>query len=296
MEQIECRISIIIPCYNQAKYLPDTLESVLLQTYNAWECIIVNDGSPDNTGEVARKYCERDRRFRYVYKNNGGLADARNYGIGISSGEFILALDSDDKIAPTYVEKAIQYFDKNPETTLVYCKADRFDGKQGPWDLPKYKYENLLWENCIFCSAIFKRSDYNKTTGYNINMKCGLEDWDFWLSLLHKDSLVYRIEEVLFHYRYREGSMISHVKAERRKEMLWQILLNHKDIYINEMEKMKRYHDYKNAYEIAMKSYETVINSWSYRLGNFLLSPFIEIRNLVNKFSHYMRFEHTQIV
>lgn len=164
-------ISIIVPCYNQAKYLPETLDSVLAQTYEDWECIIVNDGSPDNTEEVAKDYCDKDSRFKYAYKENGGLADARNFGIKASMGEYILPLDSDDKIAPTYIEKAIRYFELHTDTTLVYCKADRFDGKNEPWSLPEYNYENLLWGNSIFCSAIYRRADYDKTNGYNTNMK-----------------------------------------------------------------------------------------------------------------------------
>ena len=64
-------VSIIVPCYNQAQYLPETLDSVLAQTYPYWECIIVNDGSPDNTEEIAKHYCEKDNRFKYLFKENG---------------------------------------------------------------------------------------------------------------------------------------------------------------------------------------------------------------------------------
>lgn len=276
-------ISIIIPCYNQANYLPETLDSVFAQTFQDWECIIVNDGSPDNTEEVATAYCEKDSRFKYVYKDNGGLADARNYGIKASNGEFILPLDSDDKIAPTYIEKAIRHFELHPETTLVYCKADRFDEKNGPWNLPEYKYDNLLWDNCIFCSSIYKRRDYDVAGGYNTNMKYGLEDWDFWLSLLNPNSVVYCIDEFLFHYRYRKGSMISGVNAERQKEMNRQIFRNHRAVYANEVENLINYHYQSKVAESYRKDFEIAINSRSYRLGYCLLSPFMWVRTLVVK-------------
>ena len=223
-------ISIIVPCYKQANFLPETLDSVLKQTYENWECIIINDGSPDNTTEVANNYVNKDSRFVLLIQDNQGLAMARNNGISKSHGEYILPLDSDDLIESTYIEKAINIFINNPNTKLVYSEADRFYQRKEYWHLPKYTYENEIWENCIFCSAIYRKSDYNKTKGYNPNMKGGFEDWDFWLSLLKKNDYVYRIPEILFHYRYQKKSML--MEAENKKKALYkQIFLNHKDIY-----------------------------------------------------------------
>lgn len=91
-------VSVIIPCYKQAQYLDEALQSVFNQTYANWECIIVNDGSPDNTAEVANWWLEKDRRFRYLIQENAGLSSARNSGIDYATGEFILPLDADDKI------------------------------------------------------------------------------------------------------------------------------------------------------------------------------------------------------
>ena len=89
------KVSIIVPCFKQAMYLPETLDSVLLQTYSNWECIIVNDGSPDNTDEVVERYVNQDTRFKYVKQQNRGLSTARNIGIERSRGEYILPLDAD---------------------------------------------------------------------------------------------------------------------------------------------------------------------------------------------------------
>jgi glycosyltransferase involved in cell wall biosynthesis len=85
-------VSVIVPCFNQAQYLGEALQSVLAQTYTNWECIIVDDGSPDNTERVASKFVKLDNRIKYHKKQNGGLADARNYGINKAKGEFILPL------------------------------------------------------------------------------------------------------------------------------------------------------------------------------------------------------------
>lgn len=276
MEKKNALVSIIVPCYNQAQYLAETLDSVLAQTYPYWECIIVNDGSPDNTEEVAKKFCQLDKRFIYYYKENGGLADTRNYGIKHSTGYYILPLDSDDKIGATYIEKAIKYFDLNPSTKLVYCEAELFGVETGIWNLESYNYENLLRYNHIFCSCVYRRSDYDRTFGYNPNMKYGLEDWDFLLSLLTPEDVVYRIPEILFYYRKKESSMSVSLDS-KRKLMISQMILNHSNIYENHIDYLIEYFDgvnYKNAYRQLQ-------SSKAYRLGKFILSPLKTIKQLL---------------
>lgn len=223
-------VSVIVPCYKQAHFLSQTLNSVKDQTYQNWECIIVNDGSPDNTSEVAMKYVNEDKRFNLLEQENQGLAMSRNNGIRRSRGKYILPLDSDDLIGDTYLEKAVEYFENNPDTKVVYCKADRFDQKNEIWNLPEYKYEDEIWNNRIFCSAVYRRSDYDATIGYNPNMKGGYEDWDFWLSLLDKESIVYRIPEVLFHYRFQRNSMVANTN-KMKPELYRKIYNNHPDVY-----------------------------------------------------------------
>lgn len=245
-------VSIIVPCYKQAHLLPETLNSVLAQTYKNWECIVVNDGSPDNTSEVVNTYICKDSRIKLLEQVNQGVSVARNNGINYSNGEFILPLDGDDLIEPTYIEKAIQYFISFPDTKLVYCEADRFDQKKEYWKLPTYTYEDEIWENRLFCSSIYKRSDYNKTIGYNPNMKEGYEDWDFWLSLLNSDDLVYRIPEVLFHYRFQKKSRDS--QSHEKMEVLYkQIYNNHKDIYLQYMDNIILFKKKSDKYDRLFK-------------------------------------------
>jgi glycosyltransferase involved in cell wall biosynthesis len=227
----EFLVSIIIPCYNQAQYLPETLQSVLNQTYTNWECIIVNDGSPDNTEEIALNWVQKDGRFRYLKKCNGGLADARNFGIRVSVGQYILPLDSDDCIEKSYIEKATKVLDEHPEIGIVYSKASFFENKTGTWNIPKYSIKRNLTQNTIFCSALFRRSDYDTTDGYNTNMIYGYEDWDFWLSILELRKQVYRIPENLFFYRYREKSMRGSINWDRMIFLHKQIIQNHLELY-----------------------------------------------------------------
>ncbi len=104
-------ISVIVPCYLQAEYLDECLQSVYDQTYSNWECIIVNDGSLDNTEEIAKRWLEKDNRFRYIYKENGGLSSARNAGIREAKGEWIQFLDSDDMIHKSkFITKSLFFY------------------------------------------------------------------------------------------------------------------------------------------------------------------------------------------
>lgn len=200
-------VSIIIPCYNQAQYLNETIQCVFDQNYENWECIIVNDGSPDNTLEIAQKWCSKDTRFKYFYKDNGGLSSARNYGIENALGEFILPLDADDKIGSTYTLLAMRAFQDEPNLKLVYCKAEKFGEESGIWDLHTFSLFNLARRNMIFCSAFFRKQEWSRVGGYDTNLIYGLEDWEFWIAILKNGGEVKCLDEIGFYYRVKSFSM-----------------------------------------------------------------------------------------
>ena len=261
-------ISVIVPCYNQAQYLPEALDSVLQQSYANWECIIVNDGSTDNTEGVTEKYLKIDNRFKYISQQNKGLSAARNTGVTSSVGEYILPLDADDKIGPNYIKKAIHFFEKNTGTSLVYCQAELFGARTGKWQLKPYSYMNLLSSNMIFCSSIFKRVDFDAAGGYDERMKRGYEDWEFYLRLLKSDSTVHQLKEHHFYYRIKQKSMLADIGIADEQELNNYIYNKHQDIYktyfaspINLIRKLE-------MYEAMYK------NSADYKLGNKLLNPF----------------------
>lgn len=226
-------VSIIVPAYNQGQYISETIKSISTQEYLNWECIIIDDGSTDNTEVVVMNSICGDRRFKYIKQENQGLAATRNNGIMQSYGEYILPLDSDDLISPFYIRDAISVFLRNPETKLVYCEAEYFGEKIGKWELPDYSYEKILLSNMIFCSAVYRRKDYDKTKGYNVNMKGGLEDWDFWISFLKENDVVFKIPKTYFFYRIKKNSMNVdlHKNEDAIKLMYKQIYLNHEEIY-----------------------------------------------------------------
>jgi len=119
------KISIIIPMYNVEKYLRRCLDSVKNQTFTDWQAICVDDGSPDNSGKIAEEYADKDKRFVVVYKENGGLSDARNAGFPYAKGKYIMYLDSDDFIHPQTMEIAYKTAEKN-KSDIVSFTYDRF--------------------------------------------------------------------------------------------------------------------------------------------------------------------------
>ena len=224
-------ISIIVPCYNVGPYLGETLESVLAQTYTNWECIIVNDGSPDNTHEVALEWQKKDKRFIYIKLENGGVERARNKGIEGASGEYILPLDGDDKIAPSFLAKTLQVFRDDPDTMLVYTQVELFEAKQGLWDLKEFSLRNLATENIIVCTALYRKKEWVRTGGYDEQIKYHWEDWELWINMLKDGGKVKRIDEPLFFYRIRPMSGLRSQTPEKMAYMRKYITSKHFDFF-----------------------------------------------------------------
>lgn len=225
-------ISIIVPCYNQALYLEECLQSVLHQTYENWECIIINDGSSDNTEEIAKNWLEKDSRFSYIFQKNQGVAAARNLGIETAKGSWILPLDADDKIGSEYLERAEK--EMNSSIALIYAIGEYFGGKTGVTDGEKYSYKELLRENCIFNSAFFQKKDWEKIGGYDPKMTDGLEDWEFWINLLKNNTgNVTKIPYKAYFYRIKNNSRSADMGRKKADAMIRHIVEKHKDAYEN---------------------------------------------------------------
>lgn len=204
-------VSIIIPCYNTASYIEETLKSVLDQTFKKWEAIIVNDDSPDNTEQIIQKWLDKDKRFKYYKKKNGGLADTRIFGIEKSTGKYIFPLDSDDYIDCNYLQKAVNILESDSKIEILYCEVMKFGEQTGVFKLEEFSLDYLLIKNCIISAAFFRKSTYDKVGGYCKSLKF-LEDWDLWISILKNGGKVHKINEILFFYRIRKsGSLINNL-------------------------------------------------------------------------------------
>lgn len=241
---MEKKVSIIIPCYNQSKYVSDAIESALNQTYLNTEVVIVNDGSTDNSSEIIKKYADRYKNILFFdNEENNGVVYARNLAVKACRGEYILPLDADDVIEKTYVEKAVKVLDNNSDVGIVYCES---------WNLttnmqrfyPEYNKLEFMYQNMIFVCAMFRKSDFEKVGGYNYNMDKGYEDWDFWLSLIEIGKKPYRIPEKLFGVRNVENSRNDNAKEFYHFDLLETLINNHANYYLSNKEFVKNSFEY----------------------------------------------------
>lgn len=227
-------ISVVSACYNHGRYVAEMIASVLMQTFRHYELIIVNDGSTDNTGEVLDAI--RDRRVRAIHTGNHGPALARNRAIEEAGGSIILNLDADDRIAPTLLEKGYGIFNSRPNVGIVSCLDRFFGARSGPFRLPPFTLEAMLTDNVIISGSFFRKEDWSRVGGYADTFPFGLEDYDFWLSLIELGREVYTIPEELHFYRtYRRArSCRSGRRRESRKKMVPALLTlfdRHADLY-----------------------------------------------------------------
>lgn len=272
-------VSIIVPVYNCENYLAETLDSIIAQSHFNWECIIVNDGSTDKSESVALQFCKKNKQFKYLYQHNAGQAAARNNAIEHSKGKYILPVDADDLIKADYIQKAVAILEKNQDVKIVYCEANFFGERSGKWNLPDFTMEEFLIDNIIFCTALFRKKDFNLTKGYNSQIVKGFEDWDLWISLLETGGEVYKIPEVLFFYRIRPGSTSYEWKNEKLILIREQMLANHTDIYKKYFTDNYLYILYQSKkYE---KKYNSIINSYDYKIGKHILSPIRFLKKLL---------------
>ena len=175
-------------------------------------------------------WTKKDERFKYLKKENGGLSSARNAGIKLAKGQYILPLDADDKISESYLTEASLVLDNRKDISIVYCKAAFFGEKSGTWDLPDFTEAKMLTANLIFCTALFRRKDFLETPGYNANMIYGWEDWDLWLSFLERGKKVFKLPDVHFYYRIKKNnSMLKDLEDSmiKKRDSLRTIYLNH---------------------------------------------------------------------
>lgn len=219
------KVSVIVPTYNYADFLPEALRSVLAQTFTDYEVIIVDDGSTDSTSQVIKPFLA-DTRVRYIYQRNKGQSAARNTGIRHATGEFVAFLDADDIWLPEKLEKQVPLFDLNGTIALVYCKGEYIDltGRPLPdleWPLnADATYKDYLYANWIGTpsAVIVKKRIFDTVGFFDENLK-GLEDMDMWLRILRHHKSTYA-DEVLVKMRrhiksMQAGKMIDLAKRER---------------------------------------------------------------------------------
>ena len=205
------KVSIVIPFYNALKYLPETVETVLAQTYQDYELVIVNDGSFEDVQGWVKAL--NHPKVRLINQENKGCSEARNVGIRQSDGEYIAFLDADDLWHPMKLEKQVKVLDEHPEAGLVYAWSDLIDergqrtGRTAQATAEGKIWENLLEENLVGGGSIplIRRSCLEKTSLFDTDLISFLEDWDLWLRLAPITEFRV-VPEVLMYYRQLDSS------------------------------------------------------------------------------------------
>lgn len=215
------KVSVIVTAYNLIKYLPETIDNVLQQTYRDFEVIVVDDGSTDNTAAWVRQVS--DPRVRLIWQSNMGLAGASNTGVENAKGEYITFLDADDLWEPTKLAKQVAILDRCPEIGIVYTwvtymsEEGESTGRIVKSEAEGYIWSQLIEVNQIECGsvAMIRRSCFEKVGLFDKNLKSYVQDWDMWLRL----ALEYQfkvIREPLVYYRQRNSSGSRKVAAMER--------------------------------------------------------------------------------
>ena len=248
-------ISVIVPIYNVEKYLVACLESIQKQTLKEIEIILVNDGSPDNSGEIAEEFAKNDDRINVIHKNNGGLSSARNEGLLIAKGEYVSFVDSDDWIESTMLEDMYAAAQKVNADVVVsgaivdYIKEGRSvinnmknnihkynDSEFGTvfWELQKAKLSNYVW------NKLYKQS-FVKSNGFKfIDDAMPAEDLFFNISVFKKANSLAVINKAYYHYLRRdETSLLSNyqknlVVVEEKRKVAYEEFFNHFKMFENE--------------------------------------------------------------
>jgi len=230
------KVSIIVTCYNYGHFLSQSLDCALGQTWDNLEVVLVDDGSTDNTPEIAADYAARypDRLVYLRQENSGQPAIARNNGVAKSTGELILCLDADDLIEPPMVEECVGWLRKHPDASIVYSCAHNFGARDDIHVSQDYNFATLILKNHMPYCSLYKREVWENLGGYRTNVR-GCEDWDFWIAAGGLGYFATMIPRVFFHYRnHGEGLYAQEVKPNF-PEKFRQIVLNNADLYPPQM-------------------------------------------------------------
>lgn len=288
------RVSIVIPYYNAAEYVGDTLESVFSQTYRDFEVILVNDGSPD-TPELLKAISPWIERIVYFEISNQGPSTARNKGILASQGELLAFLDSDDLWEPNYLEVQVQKLDENPSADIVYSGSTAFGecaSRPGQSLRGPITFTSLIDETYwVGVTVVARRQALIKAGLFDPNI-WGAEDFDLWLRCIKNGSQIIAYGTPLFRYRVRKGSnssdpiwMASHtVKVLEKIRTLFELSADERKVLeaaIRKQEGLTLYFEAKRAFMVEdfalarerLRAANRVLPS----IRNSLILPFIAL-------------------
>jgi glycosyltransferase involved in cell wall biosynthesis len=274
------RVSVIVPCYNHGRYVDEAVQSILSQTYQDTEIIVVNDGSTDSfTTSLLREYTRT--RTRVIQSENLGPSAARNKGIAESSGEYILNLDADDTFRPGFLEKAVAILDSRQDIGMVSCWAQT----HGQYDIV-LEYEgggvlNALLGKASLANCLFRRECWERVGGYDTSFRTGCEDTDFCIGVAGLGWQIHCIPEVLMDYRKAKGSRCD-TASMSRPEHTERLVSKHLGLFREHVVEVLRARDL----EIKRCEHliESIYESPRYKIGGLFAVPFAQAVALVRRF------------
>jgi len=286
-------VSIIIPCYNQAQYLEEAVQSAIDQIYPNIEIIIVNDGSSDNTQEIAKQIHKKyPEKIQIITQKNMGLYAARNNGIAKASGIFIVPLDADDKLNNEMISKCMKTIEKY-DSDIVYVGYQRFGLIETSNLLKPFSDSNPLYVTPCSATAFFKKEIWKNIGGYKKNMSDGYEDWEFWINAYKHGYKFQQYPEILFYYRVKEESMFTN--AYKKEDYLKsKIVMNHPELYTRyryetSIEKIKEVENFADFY-----FYAQTIPDYKEDLM-ILINNYLAVNTLKNKQTLHMVHQNIKV-
>lgn len=211
-------VSVVIPCFNYGRFVQAAVDSVVSQSLQDFEIIVVDDGSTD-PATIAVLDGMSHPKVRLHRQANAGLPSARNAGIEGARGRYVCCLDADDALAPTYLEKCVSLLESNPGVRLAYSWLELCGDETGHWESADLDLDRLLVTNHIIVSAVFWREDWQRAGGYSASMRGGYEDWEFWLRLAGLGVRGKSIPELLFRH-FRHGRTMTHEANDMARELM----------------------------------------------------------------------------
>ena len=220
-------VSIIVPIYNIEGYIRECIDSILAQTYPDFELILVDDGSPDNCGRICDEYAEKDVRIKVIHKENGGLTSARNAGLSVAKGDWIMHVDGDDWIEPDMIESLIEAA-KAAEADLVFGDFIKYGANAGNKQLPSWgsdKIDSLsryiAYSMTTIWGSIAKRSLYTEHSLKSPDGVSYCEDFHLIVRLCHFAKKIVNVHRPFYHYRYRPTSIMSNMNRKTEADEQW---------------------------------------------------------------------------
>lgn len=280
-------VSIIIPCFNQGHFIQEALDSIDENAINyPIEIIIVNDGSTDPHTNETLRLLSLNNRYNVIEQENMGLAHARNVGIRLSKGNYILPLDADNKITTDYINSALPLLIAD-SCDIVYGKPYFFGDvtKKRRFITKPFNLYHLLEQNFIDACAIYRKEVWLKNSGYDTNNDIKvMEDWEFWINACSNGFRFHFISKKLFYYRVTGNSMMAEFPKEKLREAHKYLLKKHASLFLYHYVKLSYI---KRKYEIDIKRLIVAPFIFLFYLTGIIKRP---VQKANKKFSHYNPF------